>query len=210
MIQKIIFRDQVKQFLLDKMANGDIKPGQIISLAELSRNLEVSVTPIREALSQLQQIGIVKAVPNRGFQLPSLSLKEAKEIFPIIARLEAWALQESTFSTKSLKDIEKAQVSFVKAQHPYEALIADNYFHELLIKDCPNEILKRMIGDLKARVIMYELEFMHIESQTRQSSRDHEEIIAYIRNHKIPAAAEKLIHNWQLSLDFITQHFEHE
>ena len=67
MIKKTIFRDQVREYLLREMRLGNLQEGETINLAALARELDVSVTPIREALTQLQQSRIITAIPNRGF-----------------------------------------------------------------------------------------------------------------------------------------------
>jgi len=72
MIVKPSFRDEVREFLLNEMKKGNLHEGQTINLAALARKLGVSVTPIREALTQLQQSRIITAIPNRGFIISPL------------------------------------------------------------------------------------------------------------------------------------------
>lgn len=207
MIQKVIFRDQVKSHLLKEIVEGNIKPGEAISLAQFSRNLEVSVTPIREALSQLQQIGIVEVIPNRGFRLPSLTLKEAKEIYPIIARMESWAVNEGEFTEARMQKLVVANENFLNAEKPMDAVLADEKFHSYLIEGCTNETLIRMIKDLKVKVLIYEIEFMKRKNYTEQSNEEHNQIIQALINHDKEAAIEILLTNWQGSLDFISKYF---
>ena len=95
MISKIIFRDQVREHLLGQMKKGELQEGQTINLAALARELKVSVTPIREALSQLQQSRIITAIPNRGFIISELSQSEAKDLYDLVAELETLALENS-------------------------------------------------------------------------------------------------------------------
>ena len=106
MIQKIVLRDQVKAYLCEQMLQKKLSFGQRLSLPEIADQVNVSVTPIREALTQLQQSGIVDLVPNRGFFLPHLSAKEASEIYPLVSSLECLALENSTFSTKQIAKLE--------------------------------------------------------------------------------------------------------
>ncbi|NND79179.1 MAG: GntR family transcriptional regulator, partial [Maribacter sp.] len=93
MISKIILRDQVRSHLLDQMTNGLLEPGKTINLAALARKLDVSVTPIREALTQLQQSKLIKAIPNRGFIIAELNYLEAKDLYELVADLEVLALE---------------------------------------------------------------------------------------------------------------------
>ena len=60
---KVVLRDKIKAHLLAQIQKGLLKVGHTINLAALARVLKVSVTPIREALSQLEESGIVKPYP---------------------------------------------------------------------------------------------------------------------------------------------------
>ena len=59
MSKKTVLRDKIKEQLLFQIHQGDLAIGKTINLAELSRETGISVTPIREALSQLEQVGAV-------------------------------------------------------------------------------------------------------------------------------------------------------
>ena len=67
MLKKIIFKNEVKEILLGHILQGNVNPGERISLPKVASELEVSVTPIREALTQLSETGIVNYIANRGF-----------------------------------------------------------------------------------------------------------------------------------------------
>src|SRR5680860_1329108 len=73
MSDKTNVRDKVREHLLEQMQEGNLEAGQSISLAALARKLKVSVTPVREALTQLQQSQIVQAIPNRGFSIAKVN-----------------------------------------------------------------------------------------------------------------------------------------
>ena len=67
--------------------------GKTINLAALSRDTGISVTPIREALSQLEHAQVLQAIPNRGFVVAKLSKPEVKNLIEIVAQLEVMALE---------------------------------------------------------------------------------------------------------------------
>ena len=94
MLKKIIFKDEVKKILLEHILTGNIKPGERISLPTIAKELELSVTPIREALTQLSETGIVTYIANRGFFVIELSIREAKEIYDLMAVLEGNAVKK--------------------------------------------------------------------------------------------------------------------
>ena len=90
-------RDEVKDHLLLQIQTGQLIVGKTINLAALSRDMGISVTPIREALSQSEQAQVLQAVPNRGFIVARLSQHEVKNLIEIVAQLEVMALENSVF-----------------------------------------------------------------------------------------------------------------
>ena len=101
-MKNLNLRDKVREHLLQKMQQGTLDAGQRINLAALARELKVSVTPIREALTQLQQSHIVQAKTNCGFSIAKVNHEEAKNLYELVAHLELLALEESKFDADIL------------------------------------------------------------------------------------------------------------
>lgn len=196
MIEKINFRDQVKDLLLQKMKQGLLVPKQVITLASLARELEVSVTPIREALTQLQNSGIVIAVPNRGFLIPELKEKEAKDLYELVVTLETLAIKNSVFDDKTLKKLEKQNNIFLNSKNKIERINADMEFHNLLVSKFNNEVAKRILSELKTRIFFYEVDFMDRENFYSFSNDEHQQIIDALKNQDVEKATKTLKNNW--------------
>lgn len=107
-------RDEIKDHLLLQIQKGEIKVGKTINLAALSRDTGISVTPIREALSQLEQAQVLQAVPNRGFIVARLSKPEVKNLIEIIAQLEVMALENSVFQPHEMDSLVDLQQKMLK------------------------------------------------------------------------------------------------
>lgn len=153
---KAILRDKVKAYLLTAMNQGTLKLGQTVNLAALSRNLGVSVTPIREALSQLQQARIIKAVPNRGFIIAPLEVQEAEDLYNLVAHLEVMAIEHSEFGETDIHNLQQQQERFDAAPTALERIQADMQFHHLLTKNYSNRLALGILQELKTRVFFYE------------------------------------------------------
>ncbi len=185
MVEKTNFRDQVKELLLKKMRSGVIEPENPLSLASLARDLDVSVTPIREALSQLQSSGIVESIPNRGFFIPKLSKEEAINLYELVASLESLALRNSIFKDKNIKALKKLNHTFEKTDDRIQRINADMDFHDALISNYKNSLALKILSELKTRIFFYELDFMGKEDYYLDSSNDHKQIIKHIENKHI-------------------------
>ncbi len=210
MIKKTSYRDQVREHLQKQMLAGNLQAGQTLSLEGLARELEVSVTPIREALTQLEQAKIITSIPNRGFIVSEIEAKEAKDIYELIANLESLALENSTFSDKDLRDLEIAQKRFGSAKTAIEKVKADLDFHEILTRNYDNSFAQRIIRDLKTRIFFYEKSYMQDVGFTDVSDDQHFEIIELLKTGKRENAAKTIKKNWLIILQFIQKHLENK
>lgn len=203
MVIKSSFRDEVREFLLSEMKRGHLQEGQTINLAALARKLGVSVTPIREALTQLQQSRIITAIPNRGFIISELSLKEAKDLYELVADLEVLAIENSEFDEASIMELREQQLVFKNAEDTVARINAKLGFHRLLTKNYGNSLAQHVLEDLKIRIFFYEREFMADDLLYSKSDNQHDAIIAAIDDDNVPTASLVLKMNWMLILDYI-------
>ena len=109
---------------------NEIIPGQKISYGDLSRRLEMSTTPIIQALKRLEYQGLVRHETNRGYYTENISLKEIIEIYEFRELIETSLLQKaiSRMDKKGQKILEKALNNHLKA-------VRDIYLKERLLKD---------------------------------------------------------------------------
>lgn len=207
MLQTASLREQVKEYLQQQMINGDISFGERISMPRLSKDLGVSITPIREALTQLYQANIIKAIPNRGFFLPELNKQEAMEIYPIIASLEYLAVTESRYSKNEIEELKKIQTKIMASSDPVKIIKLDLEFHDVLLQNFANSTLKKILNDLKIRVFLYELNYMKVPELTEKSSDYHLKIITSLVESDNKSAAKYVRENWLSSIGFINEVF---
>lgn len=200
---KIILRDDIKAYLLTHIQKGDHKIGKTINLAALSRKLDVSVTPIREALTQLEESEIVKAIPNRGFIINELSLNEAVDLYNAVAQLEVIALDSSSFSNDLKRKLRKLQLHLQQTHTPNARLVARLQFHETLMDACSNRILKNILKKLKTRILFYEQ--LYIDDATFYETIDNqnEGVLRAIEEENLPTAALILKMNWMTILSYL-------
>jgi len=200
---KVVLRDKIKAHLLAQIQKGLLKVGHTINLAALARVLKVSVTPIREALSQLEESGIVKAIPNRGFIVPELSLKEAIDLYNTVAELEVLALGSSSFNDTLKKELRKLQLQLQQTETANARLLIRFQFHETLMKACDNSILKRVLSKLRSRIFFYEQLYINDSSFYETVDNQNEGVLRAIEEDNLPTAALILKMNWMTVLDYL-------
>ncbi len=203
-----ILRNRVKSHLLVQIQKGDLVVGKTINLAALSRKIGVSVTPIREALSQLEQARIINAVPNRGFVVTRLSKKEAKNLYETIAQLEIMALENSDFSKEDVSALQVQQLKLQQAYTPVSRLKERFAFHNILVRKCSNAVLMQILETLWARLLFYEQGFGNDASFYENVDNQNEAIIRAIEEDNLPTAALILKMNWMVVLEYVEKHIE--
>ena len=109
---------------------NEIIPGQKISYGDLSKRLEMSTTPVIQALKRLEYQGLVRHEANRGYYTENISLKEIIEIYEFRELIETSLLPKtiSRIDKKGQKILEKALDSHLKA-------VRDIYLKKRLLKD---------------------------------------------------------------------------
>ncbi|CAG7617715.1 GntR family transcriptional regulator [Paenibacillus allorhizosphaerae] len=93
-------RDKVYQYIKQAIVQGVYKSGDRIIERELADQLNVSRTPIREALFRLESQGFVKTLPRKGVVVSKLTPEEIIEIFTILSALESLAVKLAVQKSK--------------------------------------------------------------------------------------------------------------
>jgi DNA-binding GntR family transcriptional regulator len=81
--------------LREAIIMGELTPGTPLRLEDLARNLGMSISPIREAVRQLEALGLAEHVPHHGAKVMALDVEELRELFSIRLALESMALRRA-------------------------------------------------------------------------------------------------------------------
>lgn len=116
---------------------NEITPGQKISYGDLARRLGMSTTPVIQALKRLEDQGLVRHEPNRGYYTENISLKEIIEIYDFRELIETSLLPKtvSRINKKNLNTLKKAldnHLDAVRDIYLKERLVRDMEFHLIL------------------------------------------------------------------------------
>jgi DNA-binding GntR family transcriptional regulator len=157
-IKKIsITRNKVFDKLFNAIIFGYFNPGEKLVERELSKELGVSRTPIREALRELERLNLVTSQPYKGVIVNKITIEEAQEICLVRMYLEKLAVKlcieninETIISNLkfSLDKYKKA----LKKNNIKEMLIQDDLFHSTIYKSTKNSTLQNILSNLRARI----------------------------------------------------------
>ncbi|WP_424215590.1 GntR family transcriptional regulator [Streptomyces sp. BI20] len=86
-------REQIREHIVEGIVSGRWKPGERIVERRIAVELEVSQTPVREALRELETLRLIESAPNKGVRVRNLSARDLDEIYPVRAGLEQIAAE---------------------------------------------------------------------------------------------------------------------
>ena len=155
-------RKQIFDFLSHQIANGKLVPGAYINVRQLTEELNVSRTPLREALAQLEVQGFVTIIPQRGVLINALSYEELINIFEILGALESHVLltvfpRIRATMIDEMEACNRTMAEALEAEQNHRFHDANIRLHRIFLDLSDNEELKTYIGRLKSRIFSFAL-----------------------------------------------------
>jgi DNA-binding GntR family transcriptional regulator len=159
-VRSISKSKEVFQTLREAILSGDLLPGDPLKEAHLARQLHVSQVPVREALLQLEHLGLVVRVPDRGTTVTKLSREGMIELLQVRAHLEelAFGLAMRRLTDDAIKDLRAciADLERKSAKNDYYgAAEADLRFHQTVWRYSGNRVLENTLERLCTSVMAF-------------------------------------------------------
>jgi DNA-binding GntR family transcriptional regulator len=188
-------REIAYERLKDAIQHAELEPGEPLTETRLSTILGISRTPVREALQQLAQEGLVQVIPGRAVTVATYSIGAVLDVVhmrsllePELVRLAAEAITSS-----DLGGLQQTMGKMEKAITEDDHLAwskADTAFHEILGDVCPNKLLGELVVQMRNRVHY----LANIDSQTNPNrlaacTIEHREIVDCISTGDSDGAA---------------------
>ncbi len=176
----------VFNYLKEQIIRGKISQGESINISALSKELNMSAIPIREALQKLSSLGLVIYKPHKGVTVSSFTKEKIVEVLSIRALLEGYAcatavpyINEDIINKliemhNNMKESQK-----IMDTENYAAI--DKEFHRLIYKSCPFPMLYDMIFNLWDGYIWTKSIFTFFPEKMLVSIKEHDEIINAIK-----------------------------
>ena len=140
--------DQVYGRLRSAIVTGYFEPGTRLVERDLTEKLQVSRTPIREALRRLEQDGLIVCYPHRGYYVRTPSLDEARQAYEVRRALEGLACElaaqrASAEELAAMRDIVRKGKAALKAADHANLLLLNNELHLALVRSTHNTYLEQ-------------------------------------------------------------------
>ncbi len=199
---RLPLRDQVHHAIIDRILRDEFKPGARISDTALARELGVSRTPIREALLRLEREGFLEVDVGRGFFVRPLSVREVREVYPVLWTLEVLALRTCAPLTADRRaELDRINAALESESEAERRIDLDSAWHQTLLETCGNDYLLGLIASLKSVIRRYEYAYMQNAGYIPVSTRTHEQIAELVAAGDLEAAVPLLENNWRFTME---------
>jgi DNA-binding GntR family transcriptional regulator len=190
-------RDAVFESIRRGILNGYFKPGERIVESQLAEKMNVSRTPIREALRRLEVENLVENLPRKGVIVSTLKDSQIVEIFNIRGALESLAvnLAIDNLDDELLENLQRCidKMSEAIDKEDIEKQIEYNTkFHEHILCKTNSPMLVNMLHNLKEQIQRYRYRSLSLEGRPEISLNEHKDILKFIKQ-KDKEKAEKYI-----------------
>ena len=170
-----------------RILRNEYGPGFQATEPEIASALEMSRTPVREALVRLQQEGLLEVVPRRGMRVLPVAPRDMREIYEVLTALETMAvalLAQRRPSAGDVAPLEEALAAMDAALDRGDLLAWakwDERFHRGILDQCGNQRLAAMAGTVWDQVHRARLASLRLRPVPRRSTEEHRQVLDAIR-----------------------------
>jgi DNA-binding GntR family transcriptional regulator len=191
----LTLRERIYEEIVRMIVSGELPSGAPLDEKALTKKLQVSRTPFREALGTLSKEGLIEIKPYRGFFVRSFSRKETEDLYELRKTLECFAVELAVpnMSDRHIAQFEKLLDDAVEALHrgDMEAYGAhDRVFHETIAELSGNAALIETLNRLALQIQVGRTIANESKDFAERAARERDEILSAFRKRDIPRAVE--------------------
>jgi len=185
----------VFNIIREDILNGRYKENDELKEMAIAKELEVSRTPVREAIRQLELEGLVYSIPNKATYVIGISSKDIQDIYEMRALLEMLCIKyvmenidETVF--KKLYEIIELGEFYAEKGNFEKVLELDTQYHELLYNTANSKLLKHTLSDFHHYIKRIRQITLSDKKRAIEANNEHREIIDAMREKDIEKSME--------------------
>jgi DNA-binding GntR family transcriptional regulator len=181
----------------DRILMGEYLPASALSEYGIAASLAVSRTPVREALKQLEQEGLIRSIPQKGVFVTALTVSDIDEIYQVREQLESLAARIAAVEMDA-DDIAELSAELRRATEAAEegraddAFDADVHLHKKIIAATRNGRLEHILSTLDDQVHRIRYLSPRTPGRLRATLAEHMRIIDCLESRDADAAADAM------------------
>jgi DNA-binding GntR family transcriptional regulator len=199
-------RKKVLNYLREKILSGAMSPDERLIETRIAKEIGVSRTPIREALHNLEQERLVKAIPRVGYVVTRMQKEEVEEICEIRVAIEGLAIRRAIERAQKelAKDLRKnilRQRNEIAKGNLRAYVELDAQFHEVSAVLSGSSRLLDMTQMLRRNMLRFRMQALYIIETALKSLKGHERILEAVEKGDPRAAVALLEQHLQSAKD---------
>uniref|UniRef100_UPI003B51D207 GntR family transcriptional regulator n=1 Tax=Roseovarius indicus TaxID=540747 RepID=UPI003B51D207 len=172
--------------LCNLILEGELAPGESVTVASIAKALDVSPMPVRDAISRLMALGALTVVSGRSIGVPLLDLDELDDMLRVRLQVEAmavrWAAEnvDEAFLASLEKILEAMETA--EAKDAVKDFIRSNYdFHFTIYRQAASPLLLQLISNIWLRINPH-FHLLHRHGHYRASNRQHRKMFEALKS----------------------------
>lgn len=183
---------------------GEISAGDRLVQADIARQLNVSTTPVREALRELATEGLLRLDAHHGALVRHLDPVELREIHDMRQLLEPEVMRRALprLTPDQLDEAAALQEQMTEADSPAVWAELNRRFHRIFLEACGSKVLQETVANLQDRYATYIVSSLGKGAGRRASSdKEHQQIVDAARARDVAAATQAILIHIRAPLD---------
>ncbi len=179
---------------------NQLAPGQKIISNDLAKRLDISITPVIQALNRLEASNFVSYVPNKGYFVSEITEEDARQLYMAREALEVYILPLVVHNITD-KNFDEIKEAFSRQRTEAQNLVGrrlillDAQFHLKIASFCGNDIICRMLQEIFEKLYLrYRPEYLGVD-RYKEVAEEHRTLLEALRRRDVDAALEATHHH---------------
>lgn len=203
-------KEEAYEYIRGEIVHNQFRPNEVISENQITDKLNMSRTPVREALKQLEADGLIEMRGRENVVAP-LTVDAVQEVYELRSLLETFALKKTIhlIPIVKLNELEEAFEQAAAKEDWDEYLQIDTDFHELITHIAGHPRLAQFLSILKAQTARTRHVSSYNPNRMSRSLEEHKEIIKWIRQRNLDEAEKALAYHLQRVYDSVRSYLNY-
>jgi len=194
-------RERAYTIIKQKILSCEYPPGSFINEISLLGEIGASRTPIREAMTKLENENLVQIIPKKGILVCNISLSEINDIYQTRKLIEPFIIRTQGGNTdkNQLKEYRSKYDEIINEKDFVKLIQFDDSFHHLLISNCRNKYLIQLLGLVYDQNVRIRVMAGKHTRRLEDTYKEHLKILDFILDDELERAAEAMVEHLEKS-----------
>lgn len=199
--QKKRYRPNLNEIAYEEIKNmifvGELVQGERILLDRMAEKMNLSITPVREALNKLAQEDLINMTPRTSYEVVSLDKDDIVDILELRELLEIFALRSAGDNIKNfpVEEMRAMIVKIYRTEDYMQFIDADIILHKAIISTARNQKLKKLFDLIYNGIRILAIPSAKVPGRIEKSNQEHLALLKEIGEGNIEKAVETLTHH---------------